>query len=100
MNIRTELSDDQTFIISISGIFNFALLNAFRQAYANPSGKVRSYIIDMKNVSTIDSSALGMLLYMKRALNCEDRTIRIINCNTIVKSIFQITHFDKKFLIE
>ena len=101
MSIKTQLSNDQsTYIIQISGMFDFTMLNAFRQAYDNSNERGKKYVIDMRDVMTIDSSALGMLLNMKRTLNCDDKAIKIINCNQFVKKIFQITHFEKKFSIE
>ena len=103
MAIASKFStEDMTLVVSIDGDFNFTLLNEFRQAYSHvvkKTGAVK-YIVDMKNTSTIDSSALGMLLNMQRDLNKQDGEIRITNCNKDVKKIFQITRFNKKFTIE
>jgi anti-anti-sigma factor len=56
--------------------------------------------VDMRETSAIDSSALGMLLNMKRFLNKSDKEIKIKNCNQVVKKVFQITNFNQKFTIE
>jgi anti-anti-sigma regulatory factor len=48
----------------------------------------------------MDSSALGMLLNMKKYLNKQDREIRITNCGPTLKKILLIARFDKKFAID
>ena len=101
MTIETKLSDDnKLLVIHIKGKFDFTMLNEFRQAYCDVANGVNSYVVDMRDTSTIDSSALGMLLNMKRHLNLKDEEIKIINCNDIVKKVLQITNFNKKFIIE
>ncbi len=102
MNVESVLSENGlTLTISIWGEFNFMVLNEFRAAYNNDTARsAKNIIIDLRKTETIDSSALGMLLNMQRSLKKSNREIRIINCNEVVKRIFAITHFDKKFVIE
>jgi len=99
--IEAKLSNDnQVLVISIKGIFDFSMLNEFRQAYSTNVDAPVKVIIDMRDTTSINSSALGMLLNMQRHLKKDDREIEIINCNDVVKKIFNITHFNKKFSIE
>jgi len=101
MTIETRVSkDDKTLVISISGNFDFTLLNEFRKAYSEAKGLADSYIVDLRSTATIDSSALGMLLNMQRHLNQPDGKIKIINCNQVVGKVLRITSFDKKFILE
>ncbi len=101
MVIETKITEDNdALLISIKGKFDFSMLNDFRQAYSDKSATYKHVVLDMRGASTIDSSALGMLLNMQRYLNKGDGEIRIINCNDDVTKIFQISHFDKKFTIE
>lgn len=101
MTIETRFTEDNAvLIISIKGKFDFTLLNEFRQAYATDVSSSVKVVIDMRSTSTIDSSALGMLLNMQRYLKKSDGEISIINCNQDVNKIFHITHFDKKFDIK
>jgi len=101
MSIKTIFSKDKNvLVISIEGKFDFTLLNEFRQVYSNDAAKSAKITIDMRDTSTIDSSALGMLLNMQRSLKKKDGEINIINCNQDVKKIFHITHFNKKFTID
>ncbi len=101
MSIETIFSEDKSvLVVGIKGKFDFTLLNEFRQVYNNDAAKSAKVTIDMRDTSTIDSSALGMLLNMQRFLKKKDGAISIINCNQDVKKIFQITHFGRKFTIE
>ena len=86
--------------ISVIGKFDFSLLNEFRQAYNNESVKSYEVIVDLRRTTSLDSSALGMLLSMQEYLGKADREIKIINSNHDVMKVFSITHFDKKFTIE
>ena len=101
MAVETRVSEDgNLLIISINGAFDFALLNDFRKAYSNDECTPNKFIVDLRSTSTIDSSALGMLLNMKRHLNKPDGEIKIINCNDVIKKVLRITSFNKKFTIE
>lgn len=102
MNVKTIFSEkDRTYTISVDGDFSFTLLHEFRNAYSSKESESASnIIIDMRKTSTIDSSALGMLLNMQMHLNKKDGEIKIINCNKIVSNIFTITNFGKKFSVE
>ena len=101
MPVDTKFSQDgKLLIVSIDGNFDFSLLNEFRQSYFESSVAPEKFIVDLRNTKTIDSSALGMLLNMKRYLNKADGEIRIINCNETVKKVLHITSFNKKFTIE
>jgi len=100
MNVNTAFSEDnEVYTITIDGSFDFNSLNSFRQAYSEDDIKAAKIVIDMRKTSTIDSSALGMLLNMQRHLKKADGDVSIINCNPIVAKIFAITHFGKKFSI-
>lgn len=101
MAIETTVSEDgNLLVIKIKGKFDFTMLNEFRQAYCDNSITPNKYVVDMRHTLTIDSSALGMLLNMKRHLNSPDGAIRIINCNKIVQKVLHITNFNKKFVVE
>jgi len=98
MNVDSVLSkDNKVLFIGVKGKFDFSMLNEFRAAYSNDAVKDLNIIVDMRNTSTIDSSALGMLLNMQRYLNKRDGEIEIINCNQDIKKVLNITRFDKKF---
>jgi HptB-dependent secretion and biofilm anti anti-sigma factor len=105
MSVKANYSQDKdTLEISIDGAFDFNLLNNFRDAYkdsANNSteGSQINYVINLRSTSSIDSSALGMLLNMKRTLNKKDKEIQITHCQPQIKKILIISRFDRKFSI-
>ena len=101
MGIESKLSDDNSVLtISVKGVFNFTLLNEFRQAYTDNDIASADVIVDLGNATSLDSSALGMLLSMQEYLGKPDGKIKIVNCNESVMKVFNITRFDKKFNIE
>ncbi|MCK4743345.1 MAG: STAS domain-containing protein [Sulfuriflexus sp.] len=100
MTIEMKLTEDnKLLVIGVKGAFDFSMLNDFRAAYSADVGEDIGVVIDMRETSSINSSALGMLLNMQRHFGKDDGEIRIINCNDIVRNIFNITHFNKKFNI-
>jgi anti-anti-sigma factor len=101
MTVKADLSkNEDTLTISIDGKFDFGSLKEFRNAYSADNQRVSKYIVDMRRTETMDSSALGMLLNMKKFLNKQDREIRITNCGPTLKKILLIARFDKKFAID
>ncbi len=98
MPVESALSSDgKNLTINISGRFDFEIVQEFRNAYAEHNNV--NYIIDMRSTEHMDSSALGMLLNMRKSLGDSAR-ISIINCRPQIKKILTISRFDKKFSIE
>lgn len=100
MTIDSSLSkDSQEVTINIHGRFDFQSVQEFRNAYINHQERAATYTIDMRSTEHMDSSALGMLLNMRKQLG-DAANIRIINCRPQIKKILTISRFDKKFRIE
>jgi anti-anti-sigma factor len=101
MSVLSAVSGEGSVLtITIKGKFNFEFLNEFRQAYSGDNNEKYDIVVDVRDVTSIDSSALGMLLLMQCQLNKRDGDIRIINCNPVVRKILRIVRFDKKFSVE
>lgn len=99
MSISTRvLSDGKELQISISGTFDFNVVQDFRKSY-DGVGSYTRYVIDLAQVDHIDSSALGMLLNMRKTIG-DSAPISIKNCKPGIKKIFLISRFDKKFNFE
>lgn len=102
MPVTSEVSaDDNTVTIKISGRFDFAVQNEFRDCYynANPSEKTQ-FIINMSGANYMDSSALGMLLMMREYLGGNAANISIINCSPDIKNILTVANFQSLFHME
>lgn len=56
-----------------------------------------SYILDMEKVSYLDSSGLGMLVYIKKELHRNSSELRIINLKNSVMNVFKLTKLDEYF---
>lgn len=98
MPVESTLSSDgKKLTIGISGRFDFEIVQDFHNAYAEQKGI--DYILDLRATEHMDSSALGMLLNMRKTLG-DDANIAIINCRPQIKKILTISRFDKKFDIE
>ena len=99
MSVVTEISaDGQKLTISVKGRFDFAKHQEFRESYdladrAMPS----SVVVDLKEATYLDSSALGLLLLLRDHAGGENSDIRVVNSSSDVKKILAISNFDKLF---
>ncbi|HEX8593340.1 MAG TPA: STAS domain-containing protein [Pseudomonas sp.] len=99
MSVTSELSQDgQQLTILISGRFDFASHQDFRNAY-DKLGSEQRYVVDLKGTHYLDSSALGMLLLLRDHAGGERSRIRLINCSADVIKILTISNFSKLFQI-
>ncbi|MES2663605.1 MAG: STAS domain-containing protein [Pseudomonadota bacterium] len=92
-------SEKQECIIQIIGKFNFEQLHEFKESYSNKPNECSGYILDLREANHMDSSALGMLVNMRKTLG-DEMAIRIINARPQIKKVLSISHFDRKFFIE
>ncbi|WP_348529612.1 STAS domain-containing protein [Pseudomonas sp. RGM2987] len=98
MSVVTEVSPDgQKLTISIKGRFDFGRHQEFRESYERLNMKPESIVVDLKEATYLDSSALGMLLLLRDHAGGDDSDIRIVNSNSDVKKILAISNFDKLF---
>ncbi|RUO35273.1 STAS domain-containing protein [Aliidiomarina sanyensis] len=101
MSLLTEFANDgKQFVIHVKGKFDFGMVHDFRQSYEGLTERVSSVVVDFRETEYIDSSALGMLLNMRKSLGAGTRTIHLINCRPEVRKILDISRFDKLFVIE
>jgi len=100
MSVSYEIdSEANTITIAVSGHFDFRLVTEFRRAYsaiAAPS----QVIVDLQNTDYIDSSGLGILIYLRKHFNCNKEDIHLINCNNEVQKTFTVARFNKMFVIK
>ncbi len=91
-------SDRQELTIFVEGHFDFKAHQDFRDAYEH-LGPEQRYIVDLKGVQYLDSSALGMLLLLRDHAGGEYARVRLINCSGDVHKILAISNFSKLFHI-
>ena len=98
MAVTSELSPQGTTLtISIKGRFDFAKHQDFRGAYKKPMTKPELFVVDLKETTYVDSSALGMLLLLRDHAGGDESDVRLVNCNSDVRKILAISNFDKLF---
>ena len=91
-----EDEKNRSVIISIHDCFDFGVHKEFRASYKDREDS-NSYVIDMKNVNYIDSSALGMMLLLHEHAAAHKGKVLIKNCNPEIKKILTIANFDRLF---
>ncbi|NQZ06389.1 MAG: STAS domain-containing protein [Algicola sp.] len=89
----------QEITIRVSGHFDFRLVTEFRKAY-NAIQSPKKVIVDLQDTDYIDSSGLGILIYLRKHFDCKKENIHLINCNSIVTKTFIIARFNKMFVIK
>jgi anti-anti-sigma factor len=98
MTVTAELSQDGKILtISVKGRFDFAKHQDFRESYEKK--EPLAVVVDLKEATYLDSSALGMLLLLRDHAGGDDSDIRVVNCSSDVRKILAISNFDKLFHI-
>ncbi|MNT67857.1 STAS domain protein [compost metagenome] len=96
MSVVTEVSPDgEKLTISVKGRFDFAKHQDFRASYENKA--LKAVVVDLKEATYLDSSALGMLLLLRDHAGGDDSDIRVVNSSSDVRKILAISNFDKLF---
>ena len=98
MSVESEVSlDGKKLTIAIKGRFDFGSHQLFRDAYERFYKVPQVYIVDLKDATYMDSSALGMLLLLRDHAGGDDAEVQVINISSDVRKILAISNFDKLF---
>lgn len=98
MSIESEVSlDGTTLTIAIKGRFDFGSHLDFRNSYERFYKVPDTYIVNLKETTYMDSSALGMLLLLRDHAGGDEAEVRVINSSSDVRKILAISNFDKLF---
>lgn len=90
----------KTLVIDVSNKFDFSKVEEFRNAYSELKSETTQITIELSRTEYMDSSALGMLLNMQKALSERNLSYTIENARPQVAKILKISRFDKKFEIK
>lgn len=100
MGVDTEVSQDgKKLTIKVKGRFDFGKHQEFRESYERKAKKPDFVVVDLKETTYLDSSALGMLLLLRDHLGGEEPQIKVINTAPDVRKILAISNFEKLFEI-
>ncbi|GLS27699.1 STAS domain-containing protein [Marinibactrum halimedae] len=100
MAISSEMTPNGAMLkIEVSGRFDFSSHHDFRKTYEELDSKPESFLVDMKNATYLDSSALGMLLLLRDYAGGDESNIEITNCSPDIRKILTISNFEQLFAI-
>lgn len=91
--------DGRELTIKVKGRFDFSAHQEFRSAYEQAPSNMDAFIVDLRDATYLDSSALGMLLLLRDHAGGDRSHVRIVNCNPDVKKILTISNFEQLFTI-
>lgn len=84
--------------LNICGQLNLANRDTFTNSVLNIfKSKIKLLIVDMKDISYIDSVGMGTLLIVRQQAQKKNITISIINLNEEVKKVLKQACFDTLF---
>ena len=101
MSVESDVSlDGKKLTIVVKGRFDFGSHQTFRDAYERFYKVPESYVVDLKETTYMDSSALGMLLLLRDHAGGDDAQIQVVNSSNDVRKTLAISNFDKLFDIK
>lgn len=97
MSVAAKQSDDgKTVTITVDGRFDFLVHKDFRNTYKDYDADM-NFRVNLSGTEFLDSSALGMLLLLKKH---SSNNVIIEKPTDEVKRVLTIANFDKVFNIE
>jgi anti-sigma B factor antagonist len=85
-------------VLEPAGILDSTQAEAFRKAVDEAlEEKYEIILIDLKNVTFIDSSGLGSLVMVLKKVRAADRKLYICSVNDQVRMLFDLTGMDRVF---
>ncbi len=89
--------DGKKLTIKIKGRFDFGKHQEFRDAYERQPRRPDSVVVDLKDTTYLDSSALGMLLLLRDHAGGDESDVRVVHASSDVRKILAISNFEKLF---
>lgn len=100
MFLKKAISQDEV-VLEIHGPLSGETTNEFhRYLQEIASEKCATVILNLAEVSTINSSSLGKILLFRKKLSEEGRVLKIKGCSDALFKTFQMIKFDKLIPIE
>lgn len=101
MSISSKKRDGEHVVdLRIQGQFDFSKLQEFRDGYKDFNEVGMEYHIHLNEVEYMDSSALGMILLLKKHAEASSGKVTLLAPNAQVKKILDIANFDQLVSIE
>ncbi|MFW1678020.1 STAS domain-containing protein [Pontibacter sp. JAM-7] len=100
MSVTVRQIDDKNVVIAVGAQFDYALHQAFRNAYAETKNPGTSFRVDLSKARHMDSSALGMILLLKEHADKIGGCVILQKPNEAVTKILNIANFNQFVTIE
>ena len=91
--------DSGNVTIRISGRFDFSMHKEFRNSYQNEDAGT-AFVVNLGDTEYMDSSALGMLLLLKKYADSNGGRVTLTSPQENVSKVLEIANFDKVFDIK
>jgi anti-anti-sigma factor len=92
-------SEHDCLTLQVGQRFDFSIHRDFHEACLDSGKAARSYVIDLGEVTSMDSSALGMLLLLREHAGADRAEIRIVNAGNELRNTLRVAGFDKLFVL-
>lgn len=100
MNLNVQHDHEHDCLtLQLSNRFDFSVHRSFHEACLGGRKPSRSYVIDLGEVESMDSSALGMLLLLREHAGGDRAEIRIVNASSELRGTLRVAGFDKLFTL-
>lgn len=97
MSMRTR-RDGDTLVVGIEGQLIAGNRQQLREAVTNEIERgARSIIIDFVDTGYVDSAGLGVLVSLSKKIREADATLRLVNLNEDLRTLFELTRLDTLF---
>ena len=89
-----------TQVVNVAGEIDLRTSPRLRVLLLESASKLSGpLLLDLSGVSHMDSSGVGTMVYVKREVERSGRRLVLIGLQPRVRSVLEITHLDKFFLI-
>ena len=92
--------DSHVKIIEPAGILDGTQAEAFReQVDAALAGGTEKLLVDLRNISFVDSSGLGALVMVLKKVRAAQKEMYVCSINDQVRMLFELTSMDRVFQV-
>jgi HptB-dependent secretion and biofilm anti anti-sigma factor len=91
----TTSGDGAEVRIRITERFDFNIHRDFRNAYEQSGKRGARYVLDLRDTSYMDSSALGMLLQLRDYAGGANNAVHIVNAAPPIREVLRIANFEQ-----
>ena len=95
MNL-TELKCNDYQLVELEGDFDAAAVSMHKEKFENYTDcNAKGIVVDMSNVSFLDSSGIGAMVFLFKRLRSDNRDLKIIGLSGQPKRLIQLLRIDQ-----